>query len=235
MDGRFRRRGAMARGAAAVAAVAAVLTAGCTTGSVFKSSSERTTASSSIPFGDRISSLFGGGSQTPATAQAAAVPTDDEFDCPRIDIRPGASTLLVNSTPGEASALGLRYQGSFVRAARECRVIGREVNIKIGVQGRVILGPAGVPGGLTVPLRFALLRETLSESNSLWSKLYTVDVVIPPQTSSVNFTHVAEDLTIAIPNAAELQDWVIYIGFDPAGAQVEKKKPARPARPARPR
>jgi hypothetical protein len=232
-DTLFRSRAAFVCRALAIAA--ALAGAGCTTGSVFTSSTERTTASSSIPWGDRISSLFGGGSQTTPATEAAAqpsTPTSDDFDCPRIDIRPGASTLLVNSKPGESDALGLRYQGSFVRAARECRVIGKDVNIRIGVQGRIILGPSGIPGGLTVPLRLALLRETVSESTPLWSKLYTVDVTIPPNTQSVNFTHVSDDLTIAIPDAAQLADWVVYIGFDPAGAQVEKKKkpPARPRR-----
>ena len=54
-------------------------------------------------------------------------------------------------------ALSLRYQATFVRAARECRVKGKDVNIKVGVQGRIILGPAGGPGELTVPLRYALV------------------------------------------------------------------------------
>jgi hypothetical protein len=222
-------------GATATAfAMLSLLAAGCTTGSVLTSGGERSTASSSIPFGDRISALFGGGStRTASSAQEPATPSSEEFDCPRIDIRPGASTLLVNSTPGDTNALGLRYQGSFARAARECRVMGKDVNVRIGVQGRIILGPAGTPGGLTVPLRFALLRESLTESSVLWSKLYLVDVVIPPQTPSLDFTHVVDDLTIAIPKPAELQDWVIYIGFDPAGAQTEKKKPQRPARTSR--
>ena len=41
--------------------------------------------------------------------------------------------------------------------------------------------------------------------------------MIPPQTANVNFTHIAEDLTVPIPPASELENWVIYIGFDPTG------------------
>ena len=218
-----------------VLALLAALLAGCgTIGSSTKSEGTTSSSSGSVPFGDRVSALFGGGSQsTPATQASASetTPTFDEFDCPRIDIRPGASTLLQNAPSADASAaLGLRYQGTFVRAARECRLMAPSVNIKVGVQGRVILGPAGAPGDLVVPLRYALVQESLSSSKVMWSKLYTVPVSIPAGSQTVNFTHISEDLTIPIPNAAVLQDLVIYIGFDPIGAEEEKKKRAPPPR-----
>jgi hypothetical protein len=217
------------------AAITALTIAGCTTGGFMSSKSEGTTSSGSVPFGDRISSLFSSTAPPPAS-QVPVTPTTDNFDCPRIDIRQGASTLLINSSESEANALGLRYQGSFVRAARECRVSGSNVTIKIGVQGRVILGPAGGPGQVTIPLRYALLNETLTESKPLWSKLYIIPVTVPPQTPNVAWTNISEDLTVPIPPPAELENWVIYIGFDPNGAQQEqKRKPARAAPPRRAR
>lgn len=226
---------------AAIILVAAAVLAGCSTsGSVFGSKAEGTTSAStgSVPFGDRMSALFGGGSQSSAATQASAastVPTSENFDCPRIDIRPGASTLLMNASAEEPNALALRYQGTFVRAARECRVQAPNVNIKVGVQGRVILGPAGAPGDVTMPLRYALVQESIGESKVLWSKLYMIPVTIPPQSASVNFTHITDDMTIPIPSAAVLQDLVVYIGYDPLGAEQERKKhpPARPARRTR--
>ena len=132
--------------------------------------------------------------------------------------------------------MALRYQGTFARAARECRVQAPNVNIKVGIQGRVILGPAGTPGDVTMPVRYALVQESLGqEPKIMWSKLYVIPVNIPPQTQSVNFTHITEDMTVPIPSAAVLEDLVIYIGFDPIGAQEElrKRKPQRPARRGR--
>jgi hypothetical protein len=111
-------------------------------------------------------------------------------------------------------------------------VNGTNVTIKIGVQGRVILGPSGEPGHVTIPLRYALVSESLTETKPLWSKLYMIPVDIPPQTPSVSFTNISDDLTVPIPPAAELSNWVIYIGFDPNGAlQQPKGKPARAAKP----
>ena len=204
---------------AAAVSCAALLAAGCTTGGFGSSKSEGTTSSSSgsVPFSDRISSLFGRSAQQ-ESSRAPTTPATEEFDCPRIDIRAGASTLLVNAgqPSEEGNALALRYQGTFIRAARECRVTGNMVNIRIGIEGRVILGPAGAPGQVRFPLRYALVdRRSLNTSKPIWSKLQIINVEIPPQTANVNFTHIADDLTVPIPPAAELENWVIYIGFDP--------------------
>jgi hypothetical protein len=214
--------------------VLAALAGGCST-NLFSSKTSGTTsaASGSVPFGNRISALFGS-SSAPASA-VDQTPTSEEFDCPRIDIRAGASTLLSYANPEEQTALNVRYQGSFVRGARECRVMGNQVNIKIGVQGRVIVGPAGTPGTVVLPLRYALVHETVGQSKPVWTKLTRLNVEIPPQTPSVLFTHIEEEMTVPIPPAYELQDYVIYIGFDPAALEPEPKRPARPAPGRRPR
>ena len=149
-----------------------------------------------------------------------------------MDIRNGASTLLVNGG-GEGDALGLRYQGTFVRAARECRVQNGQLSIKVGIQGRIILGPAGGPGEVTVPLRMALIQETLDTSKPLWSKLYIVRVQIPPNTPNVNFTEIADDLTIPLPKANDLSEMTLYIGFDPNATEAQKKPAPKAAKPRR--
>jgi hypothetical protein len=59
----------------------------------------------------------------------------------------------------DATAGDLRYQLSFGQTARECAVHGATMIIKVGVQGRVILGPMGGPGKVEVPLRYAVVRE----------------------------------------------------------------------------
>lgn len=110
---------------AAALLFAALATAGCSSLGGSSGSQGTTSASSgSVPFGDRISGLLRGGSSQSATAESAtpAPVTADDIECPKMDIRQGASTLLVNGSSTEGDALALRYQGSFVRAARECRV-----------------------------------------------------------------------------------------------------------------
>ena len=59
----------------------------------------------------------------------------------------------------------------------------------------------------------------------IWSKLYVLPVDIPGQQANVPFRHVEEDMTVPIPKASELENYIVYIGFDPkwaaAGAAQE--------------
>jgi hypothetical protein len=150
-----------------------------------------------------------------------------DFNCPGVDYRQGAATYNVtDSKSAENAALNLKYLASFVKTARECDVRGNNVTIKVGVQGRVVVGPAGSPGTVPIPLRYALVKEGL-DPNVIWTKLYTFNVSIPSTNLNVPFTHIEEEMTVPIPPADELAAYVVYIGFDPDGLKTaEKPKPA---------
>jgi hypothetical protein len=216
-------------GAAALAGtLALLLLTSCSTGSLFGSSQAPAPQSPSPSFGQRISGLFSGGSADTTGAQTAGLP-GQEFDCPVIDVRAGASTYSVNSAGGEPSAMGLRYQGTLGQSARECAFLGATMTVKVGVQGRIVLGPAGVPGPVEVPLRLALVHEG-PEPKTVWTKFYKIPVAVQPGQNNVAFTHIEPDLTIPMPPADNLGQYVIYVGFDPLGLkQPPERKPRPPA------
>lgn len=167
------------------------------------------------------------GAGTAPGAQAAATPAD--FDCPSVEIRAGASTLTINAAgrPAEAGALDLRYQGSIVRTARECQLVAGNVNLRVGIEGRIVLGPAGGPGNIEVPIRLAVVEEG-PNPKTIATKLYRTAVAVPPDQSNSNFYYVAEDLAFPMPRGNAIDKYVIYLGFDP---QAEPARPQR--RPAR--
>ncbi len=76
-------------------------------------------------------------------------------------MRTGAATLMIGSKPGEGepNALDVRYQGSIIRTARECHINAGMMTMKVGIEGRIITGPAGGPGTVDVPLRVAVVQE----------------------------------------------------------------------------
>lgn len=210
----------------AVAGVCAVaLLAGCTSSeSLFGSSG--TTGGSSPSMTQRFSQLFS--SSTQGSGGNPALPNQQDLDCPTVEVRQGASTYSVNAPGADAGALALRYQGVIGQTARECAALGATMTIKLGVQGRVVLGPAGSPGQIDVPMRFALVREG-PEPKTIWTKFYKIPVAVPEGQTNVPFVYVEEDLTFPMPKPAELEAYVIYIGFDPLGLQ----KQAPPRKPER--
>ncbi|HEY1475710.1 MAG TPA: hypothetical protein VGF53_16665 [Pseudolabrys sp.] len=157
----------------------------------------------------------------------------DDIDCPEIRIRTGASTLMIGSKPGvEPSALELRYQGSIIRTARECHVNAGIMSMKVGIEGRVITGPAGGPGTVDVPLRIAIVQEGVTPK-AIASRFGRETATLDGSVDRVIFTHIESDITFPLPQPlAQLDAYVVYVGFDPLGAQPEKKKPPVKRKPA---
>ena len=96
----------------------------------------------------------------------------------------------------------LKYQGTFARAARECSVVDGNMVMKIGVEGRLIVGPAGGPGQVDVPLRFAVVMETPSASRAIATKFVIVPVQVGAGVGNLPFTHVEEAMTFPVPTPA---------------------------------
>lgn len=178
-----------------------------------------------------VTSMFGSG--TPAgnasasTTGSGTLPPD--FECPDVTVRQGASTLTSSANPAEPSAMNLRYQVTIGTTARECRLAGNMVAIKVGMEGRVILGPEGAPGQIDVPIRFAVVEEGI-DPKTIVTKLDRVAVTVPANDSNVLFRHVTEGLLFPMPKAGAIDSYVVYIGFDPLSAQ-EQRKPGPKAKP----
>jgi hypothetical protein len=177
---------------------------------------------------DKVSSFFSGSSATSPQQVAGAREVED---CPLINIRQGASTLTIgpsgnansgNGTSDDNGAMAVKYQGTFSRAARECTLVGGQLVMKIGVEGRIIVGPAGGPGQVDVPLRIAVVEETTKGLRPIETKLIRIPVTVASATENPTFTHVEEGLSFPMPK--DLDNYVVYIGFDPLALQP----PARP-------
>lgn len=174
---------------------------------------------------DRFKSLFGGKSDEPAQPKPAPAPgqpaADDDIDCPQVTVRAGASTYGVGATGKPAVGNDVRFQASITKMARECVRNGGEITARIGIQGRVIAGPAGAPNTVEVPLRVAVVQGGVGEK-VIASKAYRTTVEMS-EGGSVPFTFVAEDLSYPVPSAAVADSYIFYIGFDPQALSPEPK------------
>jgi len=178
---------------------------------------------------DRFKSLFGGKSdEDPAQPKPAPAPgqpaADDDLDCPQVTVRAGASTYAVGATGKPAVGNEVRFQATITKMARECVRNGGDITARIGIQGRVIAGPAGAPASVDVPLRFAVVQGGVGEK-VIASKAYRTTVEMS-EGGSVPFTFIAEDLAYPVPSAKIADSYIFYVGFDPQALSPEPK--ARP-------
>jgi hypothetical protein len=205
---------------------ASVALAGCAGGSLFGGGSS-SSGGSSPSFGDRFSQLFGGKSSEVGAPQAAQAATsggaDSDLTCPMVNIRPGAATYAVGAQGKPAAGNDLAYQATITHTARSCDLANGQVSVKVGIQGRVIVGPAGAPETVEVPIRVAVVQEGVNPK-TIATKAFTTMVSLGGLTN-VEYSLVGEDFGYPAPSAAANDSYVFYIGFDP-----QALKPQAPAR-----
>ena len=171
---------------------------------------------------DRFKSIFGGNSDAAgAPSSPATVQDGGGLTCPDIKIRPGASTYAVAAPGKQPVGSDLRYQATITRSARDCNLENGRVTARVGIQGRVIVGPAGAPASVEIPLRVAVVRDGVNE------KVITTTVVRTTVSMgeglSVPFSVVAEDVMYPAVSVDENDSYVFYIGFDPQALKSEPK------------
>jgi hypothetical protein len=146
--------------------------------------------------------------------------------CPQVVVLEGtAASQTYAGTP--ASSTNLRYQYALDDTARECTLDGHQLAIKIGVAGKVLLGPAGSPGNFSVPVRMAVLRER--DNQPIVSKLYRAAVTVATGETRADFTIVSEPLRVPFIQDHAEDDYTIKVGID-EGASADKSigKHAKP-------
>ena len=175
---------------------------------------------------DRFKSLFGGKSDEPAPSAAAGgvrtgmrpVRPDLSAD---VTIRAGASTYAVAAPGKQPVGNDLRFRRPSPRPRANARSNGGEITARIGIQGRVIAGPAGAPTSVEVPLRVAVVQGGVSEK-TIATKVYqtTVDNVGIRQRA----VHAGGRRSGLSGAAGAIGDsYIFYIGFDPQALKPEPK------------
>jgi hypothetical protein len=175
---------------------------------------------------DRFKSLFGGGKSDDA---APSAPADGQSEtggltCPDVKVRAGASTYAVAAPGKQAVGSDVRYQATITRTARDCNLNGGQITARIGIQGRVIVGPAGAPASVEIPLRVAVVQGGVNEKTITTTVVRTT--VSMGEGLSVPFSVVAEDVVYPAVSADINDLYVFYIGFDPQALKPEPKPKA---------
>ena len=112
----------------------------------------------------------------------------------------------------------LRFQATISKMARECTVNGGVITARIGIQGRVIAGPAGAPSSVQVPIRVAVVQGGVSEK-TIATKAYQTTVTMT-EGGSEPFTLVAEDLDLSGASRRRRRQLHLLYRLRPAGPEA---------------
>lgn len=178
--------------------------------------------------GDTLGNLFAFNSTRappmPPQAQAQAT-SSARLICPVVDVREGGAAHRVYSGKGTGSN-DVRYQFSVGETARECSREGEQIILKVGVEGKVLLGPAGSASSFSVPVFIGVRRD--SDNQMLVSKVYQVAASIAPGTAHTTFSVVSEPLAVPYTRDNANEDYSIYVGFEkPSQTQTTAQRRRR--------
>jgi len=137
----------------------------------------------------------------------------EKIECPQLAVLDGTAVHRVYSGPESSETL--KYQYSIGDVARQCIKQGDRIGIKVGVEGKVLLGPTGAPSAFTVPIRIVVLKG--EGEKPLVSKLYAASVSFPPGQTVGTFTIVSELLQVAADKDESANDFLIKVGIDASG------------------
>ena len=163
------------------------------------------------------------GSQDAGSAQQALVAAQaQELDCPQVEVQDGTAAIRVGGQDNQS----VRYQFEVTQTARECKVEGAQFAIKVGVAGRLLIGPAGSAGSYSAPVRIVVRNDTTSKP--VISKLYKVEATADAASNlQAPFQLVSEPLLLPYEHKWADQDYTVLVGFDSGKQAAEEKHPRK--------
>ncbi|WP_407048236.1 hypothetical protein [Methyloraptor flagellatus] len=146
-------------------------------------------------------------------AEIAKTPT-----CPIAEVRYGSEMLPLFEGGKQGDPTALRFQLTVQKVARDCDVVGDKVIARVGVAGRVLAGPKGATGTVSVPVRIAAVRG----EQVLYSKVTTVAVPVNAPDYAANWSIIDDQVTIPVLGSGDV---TIYAGLD--GKDAKDLGPAK--------
>jgi hypothetical protein len=128
-------------------------------------------------------------------------------ECPPIRVRAGGEAMFKYVNNSKPNPRELNYQAVIDKQSRNCVVSNGKITIRMGVVGRLLLGPAGSVDSTEIPIRFAIERD----GTALFTEAYRVPVAVPAGEQSAEFVKVAENVEIPYLGGETITIWV---GFD---------------------
>lgn len=169
--------------------------------------------------GNILSNIFKYGGTTVPPSQPKEL---EAAYCPNVDVSEGGAALqLFAGRPGDSSAI--RTQITLGRLARECtRRQDGSITVKVGIEGRILLGPAGKPGRFDVPVTI----QIKSNEAVIVTRFRKVAATIAAGEAQGFFSVIEDEMPVPAASSAEYE---IVVGL--GGAQAAKAAPRRRPRP----
>lgn len=107
------------------------------------------------------------------------------------------------------------YQAAITDVTRDCSRNAGTLTMNVAVAGKIVPGPVGSPGTITMPIRIAVVQG----ANVLYSQLHQYKVQVSDMSAATQFLFNDANVSIPEPTAKNYQ---VFAGFDEGPAAKKK-------------
>jgi len=172
----------------------------------------------------RLASPFGSGDEDASASavtedrlmETAKADTGTDFPagfsahCPQVVAWPRDRLLTVYQPGHVGDANAVVHRGEITKMARECQLYSDRVIVKYGFAGRVLLGPKGGPGTVTLGVN---VRVAGTGQTTLATDKMKITATIPPGDPAGYFSMVRE-VAFPIVVGTRPEDYKVFVAFD---------------------
>lgn len=127
--------------------------------------------------------------------------------CPRVQLNEGTAFFQTYTNGNEDNPDEVIYQASISDVTRTCRYRNGQLFITVAAAGRVVNGPKGTGGNITMPIRVAV-----KEGDQLpYSRLGQFEVAVTPGAGASQFIYKDDQIILPEPAIRNIQ---ILVGYD---------------------
>jgi hypothetical protein len=136
--------------------------------------------------------------------------TDVAHGCPRFAVWPRENHVTIYEQGRMGDGLAVVHRAEITKTARECQVDQGRVTVRYGFSGRVLLGPRGKTGNVSLPVNVFV---TDSKRERIASDKMNIDVSVAVD-RPIGYFSMVRTVTFNISEGSRPGEFEVFVGFD---------------------
>jgi hypothetical protein len=130
--------------------------------------------------------------------------------CPKFEVWPGDNNVTIYQEGRIGDGLAIRHRGEITKTARECTIESGRVTIKYGFSGRVLLGPSGASGLVTLPVN-VFVTDAKREKVATDSLQVSVDMMVD---QPIGYFSAVQSITFDVAEGSRPGEYEMFVAFE---------------------
>ena len=139
------------------------------------------------------------------TVSAEATP-----GCPKFTIYPRDQHITVYEPGRVGDGLAIMHRGEITKTSRECVFEQGRVTVKYGFAGRVLLGPRGKSGPMSLPIE---VYVTNTNRDKVTGEKLRVDAMVAVE-NPIGYFSTVRSVSFDVPEGSRPGEFEVFVGFE---------------------